>query len=85
MIDRGNINFDNLSKKLKIKSQFSVNPKILQSKLITIPEQILSQLDNFIGWQNININTTLDNFDLYNLDNFVLAENSELSMKGCMN
>ena len=43
---------------------------------------MLSQLDNFIGWQNINLDTTLDNFDLYNLDKFVLAENSELSMNG---
>ena len=69
-------------KKLKLNLNFSVNPKILQSKLFTIPEQMLSQLDNFIGWQNINLDTTLDNFDLYNLDKFVLAENSELSMNG---
>ena len=82
LIDRGHINFDNLSKKLKLNLNFSVNPKILQSKLFTIPEQMLSQLDNFIGWQNINLDTTLDNFDLYNLDKFVLAENSELSMNG---
>ena len=82
LIDRGNINFDNLSKKLKLNLNFSVNPKILQSKLFTIPEQMLSQLNNFIGWQNINLDTTLDNFDLFNLDKFVLAENSKLSMNG---
>ena len=52
LIDRGHINFDNLSKKLKLNLNFSINPKILQSKLITIPEQMLSQLDNFIGWQD---------------------------------
>ena len=82
LIDRGHINFDNLSKKLKLNLNFSIDTKILNSKLITIPEQILNQLDNFIGWQNINLDTTLDNFDLYNLDKFVLAENSELSMNG---
>ena len=82
LIDRGHINFDNLSKKLKLNLNFSVNSNILQSKLFTIPEQMLSQLDNFIGWQNINLDTTLDNFDLYNLDKFVLAENSKLSMNG---
>ena len=79
LIDRGHITFDNSSKKLKLKLNFSTNPKILQSKLLTIPEQMLSQLNNFIGWQNINLDTTLDNFDLYNLDKLVLAENSELS------
>ena len=79
LIDRGHINFDNLSKKLKLNLNFSIDTKILNSKLITIPEQILNQLDNFIGWQNINLDITLDNFDLYNLEKFVLAENSELS------
>jgi len=82
LIDRGFINFDNLSKELKLKLNFSINPKILNSKLFTISEQILNQLDNLIGWQNINLDTTLDNFDLYNLNKFVLAENSKVSMEG---
>jgi len=82
LIDRGFINFDNLSNELKLKLNFSINPKILHSKLFTFSEQILNQLDSFIGWQNINLNTTLNNFDLYNLNTFVLADNSKVSIDG---
>ncbi len=82
LIDRGFINFDNLNNELKLKLNFSINPKILHSKLFNFSEQILNQLDNLIGWQNMNLDTTLNNFDIYNLNTFVLAENSKVSMDG---
>ena len=82
LIDTGTINFDNLNKELRLDLNFSINPKILHSTSLKLPEQITSQVKNFIGWQNIVLNASLENFDLLNLDNLILSDKSEILLQG---